>query len=297
MPASQPDDTLDHPLLVSKTAPTVSQPGLQSGASHPGGPSFGGSGTRVAGSPHPGMAVLRSVCSFLPPKVPPPLHFGIAAIDARLPAGGLASHGLHELKPQTLRDAGSALALALALAAGRKEPPRPILMVLAGRSACEHGLPYGPGLASLGLAPERLILITAKRAADALWAIEEGLRARTLGAVIASLDAVAMLPARRLVLAADEGATPCFLLTGPSKASISVAHTRWRIASRPSAPHPFDPAAPGAWRCALTLERCRQGPSDLTWNLEWSDASYSFDLAAEVSAGALAAPGAGRRTG
>ncbi len=260
----------------------------------------------------PGMVTSRSVCPFLPstrrPRAPEPapslastlapsLSFGIAAIDACLPAGGLQAHGLHELKPRTARDAGSALAFALALAARQGRSQRPLLVVFAGRAGAEHGLPYGPGLARLGLDPGRLLIVTSARSADALWAIEEGLRAGALDAVIASIEAVAMLPARRLVLAASEGATPCLVLTGPAKASISVAHTRWRIASAASAPHPLASAAPGAWRCALTLERCRQGPSDLTWSLEWSHASHSFDLAAALSPAAIAAARARRRTG
>ena len=283
LPVPQPDDTLD-----PAAAPTASS----TGTSHP-----RGSGSRVAGGAS--KAVLHPVCSFpssaLPRIGPAPLGFGIAAIDGRLPGQGLQGNGLHELKPRTARDTASALALALTL--GRGDGTRPLLMVLAARAASEHGLPYGPGLAQLGLDPGRLIIVTANRAADALWAIEEGLRSRTLGAVIASLDGVAMLPARRLVLAAAEGATPCLALTGSSRAGISVAHTRWRIASLPSALHPFEAAAPGAWRCALTLERCRQGPGDLNWSLEWSDASHSFGLVAAVPPGALAAAGARQRTG
>jgi len=73
------------------------------------------------------------------------------------------------------------------------------------------------------------------------------------------------------VLAADEGRTPCLLLTGASGEGVSVAHTRWRVSALPSAPHPLVAASPGARRCALTLERCRHGPLDLTWNLEWGE--------------------------
>ena len=257
--------------------------------------------------PGSGVAASRSVCSFFPSGARPgasdhasvlaaPVTFGIAAIDARLPAGGLQARGLHELKPHSARDTGSALALALALLAQRGGPRRPLLMVLAGRAGAEHGLPYGPGLARLGLDPTRLLIVIAGRSADALWAIEEGLRAQALAGVIAVMSSPGMLPARRLVLAAAEGETPCFMLTGPGASGIGVAHTRWRIASRPSAPHPLEPQAPGAWRCALTLERCRQGPCGPTWSLEWCDASNRFDLAAALPSRAAAATGTGRRT-
>ena len=286
-------DPIPEAMLDPATAPTVSSP-------------------RASGPAQSSMAAPRSVCPFLPAglavrpsELSPPLTFGIEAIDARLPAGGLQPHGLHEFKPRTARDAGSALALALSLAARRSNRHAalpgvsgpPLLMVLAGRAGAEHGLPYGPGLHALGLDPGRLLIVTAARPADALWAIEEGLRIRALGAVIASIETAGMLAARRLVLAASEGGTPCFMLTGPGKAGIGVAHTRWRIGSLASAPHPLEPSAPGAWRCALSLERCRQGPSDLAWTLEWCDASHSFGLATGVSAAAVAAAGAWRRTG
>ena len=230
-----------------------------------------------------GMTAPPSVCPFSSPGLrpgPPPLTFGLAAIDKRLPSGGLAANSLNEFKPGSARDAGTALALALTVAA-RAGPScagpsrRPLLMVLSGRAGAEHGLPYGPGLARLGLDPGRLLIAEAPRLADALWALEEGLRSGALAAVLGLMDggkgSIGMMPARRLVLAADEGRTPCLLLTGASGEGISVAHSRWRAAARPSAPHPLAAASPGAWRCALTLERCRHGPSDVTWQIEWGE--------------------------
>jgi hypothetical protein len=101
------------------------------------------------------------------------------------------------------------------------------------------------------------------------------LRSGALAAVLGIMDvgkgAIGVMPARRLVLAADEGRTPCLLLTGASSQGLNVAHTRWRVAVRPSAPHPLVAASPGARRCALTLERCRHGPSNVTWQIEWGE--------------------------
>lgn len=233
-----------------------------------------------------GAASPPSICSFSAPAPPscaagaPPLEtsiaFGIAAIDARLPQGGLAAHGLNEFKPGSAYDSGTALALMLTLAARMLAPSRPLLIVLYGRAEAEHGLPYGPGLRQLGLAADLALIARAPRQADALWALEEGLRSGALGAVLGLMDtgksAIGVLPARRLVLAAHEGGTPCLLLTGAATQGLNVAHSRWRIAARPSAPHPFDPAAPGPRRCAVTLERCRHGPSNLSWTIEWQEA-------------------------
>ena len=48
----------------------------------------------------------------------------------------------------------------------------------------ESGAPYGPGLDAFGLAPERLLTVAAARPRDLLWAMEEALRCRAVGAVI-----------------------------------------------------------------------------------------------------------------
>ena len=226
-----------------------------------------------------GMVEAPSVCHFSSPARrtdQPKLPFGIEAIDGRLPLGGLAPHGLNEFKPGAARDTATALVLALTVAARASPLHRPVLLVLSGRTGAEHGFPYGPGLTHLGLDPRRLLIAQAPRTPDALWTLEEGLRSGVLAAVLGLMDggkgAIGVLPARRLVLAADEGRTPCLLLTGAGSEGISVAHTRWRAAALPGPPHPFDAAAPGARRCALTLERCRHGPSGLTWQIEWSEA-------------------------
>lgn len=251
-----------------------------------------------ASPPGTGMVAPPSICPFSSPPVSSavvstPLTFGIAAIDRRLPRGGLAVHGLHELKPRAQRDLSAALGLALSLAAPRAGPERPLLCVLSTRSAADAGALYGPGIAALGLPPEHLLMVEARRAPEVLWALEEGLRSGALAAVLGMLDSIEVMPARRLVLACDAGATPCILLTGSSREGVGVAHSRWRVAGRPSLPHPLGERAPGPRLLALTLERCRQGPSDLTWMVEWCDASRRFRLAAAMAAAAPEARRAG----
>jgi protein ImuA len=232
------------------------------------------------------------------PDPAPAFGFGIAAVDDRLPDRRLHEHGLHELKPSAAQDAGSALALALALLARRHHGrERPLLLVISTAAASEHGLPYGPGLRGLGLDARRLLVVTAARPSDGLWALEEGLRSRAIGGAIGILGDIGMMPARRLVLAAADGATPCLVMTPRGSEGISVAHTRWSIGSLASAPHPLGARLPGNCRVALTLERCRQGPSDLGWILEWCHASHRFRLAPALAPRALAAHTEQCRTG
>ena len=56
--------------------------------------------------------------------------------------------------------------------------PGPVLWCRSRRTALEAGDPYGPGIAGLGLTPDRLILAEAAKPAELLWAMEEGARTK-----------------------------------------------------------------------------------------------------------------------
>lgn len=112
-----------------------------------------------------------------------------------------------------------------------------------------------------GLGQADLIHVEARDARDALWAMEEGLRCSGLGAVIGEIwgDPVVLdfTATRRLAVAAERSGVPCWLVRLYGTANLSGARMRWRVASGPSLPHPFDPKAPGAasWDTALFRAR------------------------------------------
>ena len=70
----------------------------------------------------------------------------------------------------------------------------------------ENGAPYGVGLDSCGLKPERLLVVNVAHRGDLLWAMEEALRCRAVGTVIGEIrhSALDMVALRRLSLAAAE---------------------------------------------------------------------------------------------
>jgi protein ImuA len=164
------------------------------------------------------------------------LPFGIAAIDAALPYGGLLRGAVHEILGAGGDEEDGALAAAFAAA---------ILGRLGG--AVLWCLPrpdlYGPGLAALGLDPGRLVLAAAHCDIDLLWAMEEGLRSPSLAAVVGEIGCLAAVASRRLQLAAERsGVTGLVLRRWRTAAEAArerglpnAAVTRWRVAALPSA--------------------------------------------------------------
>lgn len=239
--------------------------------------------------------------------------FGAPEIDGWLPERRLDAASLNEIKPEAYGDGPAALTFALLLAARHlgagsaghaagastshlptPHLPSPRLMVWCWptRTAREAGGLYGPGLPALGIDPAQVLLVEGATTADTLWAMEESLGSGAAAIVVGCLDAVALTPARRLALAAQAHRTPGLLVTAARSAVTPATFARWRIAGCPSAPHPFDSAAPGAPRFAMTLERCRGTAADvapLSRTVEWTREAYRFSVVAGVADRALEA--------
>jgi protein ImuA len=215
----------------------------------------------------------------------PPIRFGIPALDAHLPGGGLARAALHEAAgagPDIEHAAAAALFVAgvcAGLDAGKQ-----VLWVL------ERGDLFAPALAGVGLHPDRVIYAEARRPKLVLLAIEDALRHRGLAGVVGELSgALSLTASRRLQLARETATVPVFLLRrsrrhdDPVLAAPNAASTRWRVAALPSAPPlPHAPEVPGfaraRWR--LDLVRCRGGEAN-SWIVEACDAQGRLGLPAE----------------
>lgn len=170
-------------------------------------------------------------------------------------------------------------------------PGRPIVWVLDRMAAQEAGWPYGPGLRGFGVDPARLVLVCASRAADVLWSMEEALACRSLGAVIGEIwgtpKALDFTVTKRLAIRAERAGVPCFLIRYAAEETLSAARRRWRVTSLASAPHPFDPRAPGAPRWRTTLFRARDTkPGE--WEAGYERQAHRLDFSAAVSDPALA---------
>ena len=164
------------------------------------------------------------------------LPFGVAAIDRALPGGGLALGAVHEILgiDGDEEDGAAACGFIAGLLARLRRGP--VLWCLKRPDL------YGPGLLVHGLDPARLVIVTAPRDEDILWAVEEGLRAPGLVAVIGEIGRLPLVAGRRLQLAAERSGITAFLLrrwrnseeAARERERPSAAVTRWRIAALPA---------------------------------------------------------------
>ena len=208
---------------------------------------------------------------------------GIAAADAHLPLQGLERAGLHAIAPQAYGDMPAAMGFAAALAlrhfALSPGERRPLLWVRLEPQAREYGRLYGHGFESLGLPRARLVTVTLKRPAEALWTMEEALKSGALALVIGDAEAAnaGLTATRRLQLAAQAGKSAGLLVFGRPDATATASHTRWVAGAGPSRSPPRDLAAPGFPAWSIELTRARGGRPG-AWILEWQHAPHRFTV-------------------
>lgn len=216
-------------------------------------------------------------------------------LDAHLPGGGLPVGVLNEITAEYAhRPAAYGFTFAL-MAKAQKMRSGPAILVLSRRALRDFGHPYGHGLSQFGLDVSALILVEADKDNDALWAIEEALRAQGCASIVAGAitGSVDLTQARRLNLAALATGTPLALLrTG--KADAGPAATRWRIATAPAGKD--HSGGFHRWRWQASLERCRNGRPG-HWLIEWDHGAHRFNLVESLAHCAPSAQPGTRRGG
>jgi protein ImuA len=222
---------------------------------------------------------------------------GSPAIDAAL-GGGLARGALHEVFAEGMahEPAAAAFAILLALrASGAMPPMKPIVWVRQDFVGLEMGEIHAPGLAQLGLCPDRLILVRARDGPSVLRAGEEAARCPPLGAVLIepwgnpkTLDLVAT---RRLALAAARSNLPVLMVRAGGTPIPSAAASRWRVRSAPSCQpsgRQMEADAPGHPCFIADLLRDRAGAAGRGWTVEWNRDRLAFT---DISGNSAALPG------
>jgi protein ImuA len=168
-----------------------------------------------------------------------------------------------------------------------------------------HADLYGPGVAACGLDPTRLVLVRATRDAEILWAMEEGLRAPGIAAVVGEVGALPAVASRRLQVVAERSGITAFLMRRWRTAGEAVrernlpnaAATRWRISALPSITVGGVPGV-GQPRWRVELSRCRGGLPGI-WEVtvregKLTDAADPLSVAETVAGRSMAPHGAAR---
>ena len=207
----------------------------------------------------------------------PVLSLGLPVFDQALPWGGLPTGVLHEIvgRPGDAAAGGFAVRLLCALVSLRKRP------ALWCQGEGDAGAPYAPGLSQAGLVSEQVIFVQARKPAELLWAMEEGLRSGAFAAVLGEGVSPDLTATRRLQLAAEAGGTTALLaLPWRTSGAVSAALTRWQVTSVPTE------ADSEAARWQVELQRCRGGAGG-AWQVT-CDEALRLRLAAVLARRSLA---------
>lgn len=210
------------------------------------------------------------------------LPFGIAAIDRRLVAGGLALGALHEVAGggNGAVDGAAAALFAAGIAARTKGK---VLWIVTRADL------FPPAIAQAGLVPDRMIHVEAGDDKAVLACFEEGLRHGGLGAVVAETAQLPMTASRRLQLAAEGGGTIGLAIRRWRRRSEAgdfgqptASSTRWRVSALPSAPMPVPGLGRARWLVELIKTKAGEGA---VFEVEACDAKGRIALPAEVAHG------------
>lgn len=236
----------------------------------------------MLGMKHAQMEALRAQIAQIEKR--PVLAEGAAPVWQQEERSLLSASGglLHEVFTDERRNGGAALGFALAQARGLLSPERPaILFVQLMREAQDMGLPYGLGLKSFGLDPDRLVLARVENVVEFLWAIEEAVGCRAVAAVVADISsapkALDFTASRRLSLRAQAAGTSVFLTRYGVGREASAARLRWRVSPSLSGAVPFDARAPGGPRWRVELEKGRLAAAQRAGTdflLDWTENGF-----------------------
>ena len=214
------------------------------------------------------------------------LPFGVDAIDACLPHGGLPRGHLHEAIEGGAASQYSGLAT-LFVAGILARMQGPVLWCLRGRDL------FAPALARVGLHPDRVIFCETWKERDILPAMEEGLKCGGLAGVVGEVSRLSLNASRRLQLCAGESGVTALVIRrwhNPTEQHAmgepNAAATRWRVTPHPSPDSGFEGLPRQHWQVDLVRVR---GGEPHSWIVEACDATGHLALPAALAERSVAA--------
>lgn len=174
---------------------------------------------------------------------PQAISTGCLALDQCLPHQGYLPGSIVEYLRTAPASGASYLALAAAASALRGSSGFLVIV------DTQHNF-YPPALVAHGIDLKKTVFVRPTTAADAMWAIDQALRTQAVSAVIAEVPRMDDRSARRLQLAAEQGAGLGLLLRGAAaRHQPSWSEIQWLIRS------PVSPSAGRALQVKLLKNR------------------------------------------
>lgn len=127
---------------------------------------------------------------------------------------------------------------------------------------------FAQGLTLFGIEPHHILFIRVHNDKEALWAMEEGLRCKSLAVAVCEIRDADLTATRRLQLAVEHsGVTGFVLRQNPKHTMSSACFSSWCVRSLPSK---LEDGMPGVGfpRWKVELRRIRNGQPK-SWDVEW----------------------------
>jgi len=211
---------------------------------------------------------------------------GCELVDQHLTAVGPGE--LHEIRCAHTRDIGAAASflctLLIRLEAQKNQLfQRPVVWIADPSTRLDGGQLWPDGLAQLGLKPERFVFVHPTDIKSAIWAAGEAARQGNVSAVVLQVSGnprvLDLAVSRKLMLRAQAGKTPLFLLRQAGEQEASSATIRFCVEVENSISNQIVSHGIGSMRHHLTLEKNRNGQTG-NWLLSWNPEQRAFEHAA-----------------
>lgn len=133
---------------------------------------------------------------------------------------------------------------------------------------------FPPALQLFGVTPDQVIFVDVTNNRDALWVIEEGLKADTLAAVVGEIKDLSFTESRRLQLAVEASHVTGFIHRNMLRSAQTVACvSRWKVTPLKSLAEEGMPGV-GFPQWNVELSKIRNGKPGV-WQVEWNRGGFS----------------------
>jgi protein ImuA len=182
-----------------------------------------------------------------------------------LPQRQLPQNVIHECLFNSPASYAAGNGFVFALAGSLNNYQKPVAFI------SSQNFPYPPALSSFNMNPSLLLFLHPLPGKQLLWTIEECLRSKALGLVIACCNQLDFTSSRRLQLAAEEGTT-AFIFRDENKSQHQTASAcRWKIKPLPGFQENEMPGL-GSPCWDVSLLKARNGRPG-RWTLHYRDQS------------------------